>query len=75
MAHVFTAAERGEHARLAKAAADGLLDENRDVAQHPFARGLASRALEIAGEVSAGRLKAADVSRRPVPPRAASPPA
>jgi hypothetical protein len=71
MAHVFTAADRGEHARLAKAAADGFLDENRDVAQHPFARGLASRALEIAGEVSAGRLKAAEVSRRPAPPRGA----
>jgi hypothetical protein len=69
MAHVFTAADRDEHARLAKAAADGLLDETRDVAHHPFARGLASRALEVAGEVSAGRLKAADVSRRPAAPR------
>jgi hypothetical protein len=69
MAHVFAAADRDEHARLAKAAADGLLDETRDVAHHPFARGLASRALEVAGEVSAGRLKAADVSRRPAAPR------
>jgi hypothetical protein len=70
MVHVFAAAGRDEHARLAEAAAAGLLDENRDIAFHPFARGLASRALEVAGEVSAGRLSAAEVSRRPAPPRA-----
>ena len=69
MMHVFTAAGRDEHARLAEAAAAGLLDESRDVARHPFARGLASHALEVAGEVSAGRLSAAEVSRRPAQPR------
>lgn len=75
MAHVFAAADRKEHARLAEAAAAGLLDESRDVARHPFARGLASHALEVAGEVSAGRLNAAEVSRRPNPPRASPAPA
>jgi hypothetical protein len=32
---------------------------------HPLARALAQRALELAGEVAAGRLRAADVSRKP----------
>jgi hypothetical protein len=71
MAYVFAAAGRETHARLAEAAAAGLLDENQDVARHPFARGLAAHALELAGEVSLGRLSAAEVSRRPALPRAA----
>jgi hypothetical protein len=65
MAFVFDATERPEPARLARAAAAALADEARDVARQPFAVGLARRALDIAGEVAAGRLRAADVSRKP----------
>ena len=36
------------------------------VAAQPFARALARRALEIAGEVATGRLAAADVTRKPI---------
>src|SRR5438445_561863 len=50
---------------VARAAAAALADESRDVTRQAFATGLARRALEIAGEVAAGRLRAADVSRKP----------
>ena len=65
MAFVFDATRRPEPAAIARAAAVGLADETRDVTRSPFATGLARRALEIAGEVAAGRLSAADVSRKP----------
>jgi hypothetical protein len=65
MAFVFEATGRAEPAALARAAAAALADPTRDVARQPFALGLAQRALEIAGEVAAGRLRAADVSRKP----------
>jgi hypothetical protein len=69
MALVFAAERRDEHAALARAAAAGLFDEARDVGRHPLARGLASRALEVAGEIALGRLSAAEASRKPaVPP-------
>jgi len=75
MALVFDAAGRAAHAALARVAAAALLDDAREPARHPLARGLASRGLELAGEVALGRLKAAEVSRRPAaphPPRSAS---
>ncbi len=62
---VFDADARGEHAALARAAAAALLDEGRGAHRVPFARALATRALDVADEVSAGRLRAADVSRKP----------
>ena len=65
MAFVFGATGRPEPAGIARAAAAALADETRDVARQPFATGLARRALDIAGEVAAGRLRAADVSRKP----------
>jgi hypothetical protein len=65
MAFVFEATGRSEPATIARAAAAALADETRDAAHQPFATGLARRALEIAGEVAAGRLRAADVSRKP----------
>ena len=65
MAYVFEATARPEPAAIARATAAALADESRDVARQPFATGLARRALEIAGEVAAGRLRAADVSRKP----------
>ena len=65
MAFVFDATERPEPARIARAAAAALADETRDIGRQAFATGLARRALDIAGEVAAGRLRAADVSRKP----------
>jgi hypothetical protein len=68
MSRVFEAAGRGEHAALARAAGDALLDEGRDATRLPFARALAARALDVAGEVSLGRLSAAEASRKPAGP-------
>ena len=65
MAFVFDATGRPEPAAIARASAAALADETRDVARQPLAAGLARRALDIAGEVAAGRLRAADVSRKP----------
>jgi hypothetical protein len=65
MAFIFHATERPEPAALAEAAAAALADETRDVARQPFARALAQRAVEVAGEVALGRIPAADVSRKP----------
>lgn len=65
MAFVFEETRRPEAAAIARAAAAALADEARDVSRQPFATGLARRALDIAGEVAAGRLSAADVSRKP----------
>lgn len=65
MAFVFTATDRPEHAALAAAAAAALRDTARDVRRQSFAAALARRGMELAGEVAAGRLSAADVSRRP----------
>ena len=65
MALVFEAAGRAEHARLAEAAAAALADETRAPYRLGFARGLATRALEVAGEIALGRVSAADATRRP----------
>ncbi|HEY3097482.1 MAG TPA: hypothetical protein VGL14_01140 [Methylomirabilota bacterium] len=65
MAFVFDAIGRADAAAVAHATAAALADEGADITRQPFATGLARRALEIAGEVAAGRLKAADVSRKP----------
>jgi hypothetical protein len=65
MAFVFDATARAEPAAIARAAAIALADETRAAAHQPFATGLARRALEVAGEVAAGRLRATDVSRKP----------
>jgi len=65
MALVFDATGRAEPAALARAAAVELADPGADPRRHPFAQGLARRALEVAGEVASGRIKAADVSRKP----------
>jgi hypothetical protein len=65
MAFVFDATARPAPAALARAAAAQLADDGADARRHPLARGLAQRALELAGEVASGRLSAADVSRKP----------
>ncbi|HKB26780.1 MAG TPA: hypothetical protein VKG64_17230 [Methylomirabilota bacterium] len=65
MAWIFEATERSELGALAHAAAWALADPASDPRRQPFARGLAQRALELAGEVASGRISAADVSRKP----------
>ena len=65
MAFVFAATDRPERAAIAAVAAAALRDETRDVRTQPFPAALARRGMELAGEVAAGRLSAADVSRRP----------
>lgn len=65
MVFVFEATDRPEQAALAAAGARALADETREARADPFARALARRALEVAGEVALGRLSAAEVSRKP----------
>jgi hypothetical protein len=63
MALVFGATGRADVAAVAGAVATALAASSSDVARNPFALLLARRGLEYAGEVAAGRVKAADVSR------------
>jgi len=65
MAWIFSATDRPEQAANASAAAAAFAESDAAPLRHPLARALAQRALELAGEVSAGRLRAADVSRKP----------
>jgi hypothetical protein len=62
MTLIFEATGRADIAAVAGAVATALV-VTRDVAHEPFALMLARRGLEYAGEVAAGRVKAADVSR------------
>ena len=70
MTGVFEATERAELALVARAVAGALVQPHADVSTQPFARGLARRALEVAGEVATGRLPAATATRKPAPPGA-----
>ena len=65
MAWIFGATDRSEHAAIAAAVAQAFADGETVLSRHPVARALAQRALELAGEVAAGRVRAADVSRKP----------
>lgn len=65
MAWVFEATDRTEHAAIAAAAAAAFADEQGSLTHHPLVRALTQRSLELASEVAAGRLRAADVSRKP----------
>jgi hypothetical protein len=65
MAWIFGATDRNEQASIAAAASAAFADDQSALSHHPLARALAQRALELAGEVAAGRLRAADVSRKP----------
>jgi hypothetical protein len=65
MAWIFAATDRAEHAAIAAAGAAAFADSQASLSHHPLARALAQRALELAAEVAAGRLRAADVSRKP----------
>ncbi len=66
MAFIFDATARPEHAAIANAGAAVLEDDARDATRLPLARAAARRGLELAAEVAAGRVRAADVSRKPV---------
>jgi len=65
MAWIFEATDRSEHAAIAAAGAAAFADGQASLTHHPLVRALAQRALELAAEVAAGRLRAADVSRKP----------
>jgi len=65
MAWVFGATDSSEHAAIAAAAAAAFADGQSSLTHDPLARALAQRAIELAAEVAAGRLRAADVSRKP----------
>jgi hypothetical protein len=71
MALVLAATDRPEPAGWAAAAASALRDDERDARRHPFALALARRGLEAASEVTLGRAKLADVSRKPGVPAGA----
>lgn len=59
---------REPEARWALAVALALADPEREPRRIPWVRRLVERGLEIAGEVSLGRVSAEEVSRRPRPP-------
>jgi hypothetical protein len=65
MAWIFSVTDRPEQAAIASASAAAFGEGDAALRRHPLARALAQRALELAGEVAAGRLRAADVSRKP----------
>jgi hypothetical protein len=65
MALVLDGADASEPAAVARAVAAALAAGAPEPRRLPFVRALAARALEIAGEVTAGRLSAAEVSRKP----------
>jgi hypothetical protein len=67
MALVFEAIGRADHAQLARAAAGALADPAREARHQPLVNGLVRRALDAAGEVALGRVKADEVSRKPGP--------
>jgi hypothetical protein len=64
---LFRALDRTGDAEMAEAAAGAVVDAAHDVVRHPFVRGLARRALAVAGDVALGRISAAEVSRVPHP--------
>ena len=65
MGLILVATERAEPATWATAAAAALRDDAREARRHPLAIALARRGLEAASEVTLGRAKLADVSRKP----------
>ena len=69
MALVFDATTRQQPAAWARATAAALADGERRAETIPFARALAVRGLEVAGEVTLGRARLEDVSRVPAPRR------
>jgi hypothetical protein len=68
MALVLDGAGAPEPAASARAVAAALASSTFEPRRLPFVRALASRGLEIAGEVTLGRVSAAEVSRKPKAP-------
>jgi len=68
MALVLDGAGAPEPGEVARAVAAALASGEPEPRRLPFVRALAARALEIAGEVTLGRLAASEVSRKPKPP-------
>jgi hypothetical protein len=68
MALVLDGAGAPEPAASARAVASALSSDGFEPRRLPFVRALASRGLEIAGEVTLGRVSAAEVSRKPKAP-------
>ena len=67
MGLVFQATAPGEPAALARAAAAALRYEALPAEPLPLVRAMAARGLELGGEVTLGRVQAAEVSRAPTP--------
>jgi hypothetical protein len=65
MVYIFRVTDRGDLARLAETAAASL--GTGEITHNAFARALARRGLELAGEVATGRLSSTEVSRKPQP--------
>jgi hypothetical protein len=65
MALILAATARADLAESAIAAAAALRDDARDIHRHPFGLALTRRGLDVASEVTLGRVKLADVSRKP----------
>jgi hypothetical protein len=68
MSLVLEGAGAPEPAASARAVAAALASDGFEPRRLPFVRALASRGLEIAGEVTLGRVSAAEVSRKPKMP-------
>jgi hypothetical protein len=68
MALVLDGAGAPEPADSARAVAAALGSSSFEPRRLPFVRALAARGLEIAGEVTLGRVSAAEVSRKPKAP-------
>jgi len=68
MALVLDGAGTSEPAAVARTVGAALAAASPEPRRQPFVRALAARALEIAGEVTLGRLSAAEVSRKPKAP-------
>jgi hypothetical protein len=68
MALVLDGAGTPEPAALARAVAAALASPSFEPRRLPFVRALAARGLEVAGEVTLGRVSAAEVSRKPKAP-------
>ena len=68
MALVLDGAGQPEPAESARAVAAALASASFEPRRLPFVRALAARSLEIAGEVTLGRVSAAEVSRKPKAP-------
>jgi hypothetical protein len=65
MVYIFRVTDRADLARLAETAASSL--GKGETTHNAFARALARRGLELAGEVATGRLSSTEVSRKPQP--------